>query len=106
MTVTADRTTAPAHLLVADPPSGGVVHVRAGSRLEVTFTRRGLGSGPWHVADRPGHVVPIGSGGWALHFVVFDRPADAAYRPLRLVRTRMDGAGAVETRDLDIVVSP
>ena len=106
MTVTAERTTTPDHLVVADPPTGEVVHVRAGSRLEVTFTRRGLGSSPWHVADRPGHVVPIGAGGWALHFVVFDQPADAAYRPLRLVRTRMDGGGAVETRDLDVVVSP
>jgi hypothetical protein len=106
MTVTAERTAALDHLVVADPAGGEVVHVRAGSRLEVTFARRGLGSAAWQVAERPGNVVPIGPGGWALHFIVFDRPADAAYRPLRLVRTRMDGGGAVETRDLDVVVSP
>ncbi len=91
------------HHVVADPPTGEVVHVRAGTRLEVTFARRGLG-GPWQVADRPGYVVPIGPEGWALRFVVFGRPAEDSHQPLRLVRTRRDG-GAVEVRELTVVVA-
>lgn len=93
--------------VVTNPEPGQVVRLVAGSRLELRFARRGLGTSRWRVEDRPGHLVPLTSGsegGHDFQFLVFGRE-DSRPQPLRLVRYRPDRVGDAEVRDLMVVVA-
>lgn len=89
--------------VLQDPPPGHVLRVSPGARVAVRFRRRGLGLSRWHLVDRPGHLVPLEEGDHGFVFLVFGGQG-ADDRPLRLVRRRVDRAGAEEFRDLIVLV--
>ena len=92
------------HYVLADPESGAVVRLPVGTRLELTFQRRGLGLSRWQVEDRPGHLVPLEQGDHGFQFLVFSD--QGSRHPLRLVRSRPDRPGRTEVRDLTVLVQP
>lgn len=89
--------------VLQDPQPGHVLTVSPGTRLAVKFRRRGLGLSRWHLVDRPAHLLPLEEGDHGFVFLVFGVDADDQ-RPLRLVRRRVDRAGADEVRDLVVLV--
>jgi hypothetical protein len=91
------------HHLVCDPEPGEVVHLPAGTHLEVKF-RRGLGPSRWQIEDRPGHLVPLQEADHGFRFLVFSA-SETSHHPLRLVRSRPDRPGPGEVRDLTVLVS-
>ncbi len=92
------------HYVMSDPQSGAVVQLPAGTRLELTFRRRGLGLSSWQVEERPGHLVPLEQGDHGFQFLVFS--GQDSRRPLRLVRSRPDRPDRTEVRDLTVLVGP
>ncbi len=89
--------------VISDPRSGQVLQAAVGSRLAVTFARRGLGTSRWRIAERPAYLVPIAEEGFSFNFVVFDGEEPA---PLRLERYRPDREGTTDERELYVVPCP
>ena len=88
LTITSLTSPAPAYVddryvVVSDPRPGTIVELGAGSQLGIGFRRR-LGLSRWHIAELPGHLVPLAVGGHTFQFLVFG--AGDASRPLRLER--------------------
>ncbi len=102
--------------VVTDPPSGKVLRVRPGTRLELRF-RRGMSRNRWRVAEHPGHLLPLVEPGevptqataddkeWALRFLVFRDAESSRPRPLRLELTRDDLATPADVRRLKLLVT-
>jgi hypothetical protein len=57
-------------VVVCDPRPGTIVELEPGSQLGIRF-RRGLGESRWHIADQPGHLLPLTQGGHEFQFLVF-----------------------------------
>jgi hypothetical protein len=96
------------HHVLSDPKSGDVVQLPAGTHLQLTFRRRGLGSNEWRVAERPAHLMPLREVGADLQFLVFSSAlcsAGGVERPLRLVRRRTDRPDTTEVRDVTVLVA-
>ncbi|HCB04604.1 MAG TPA: hypothetical protein DEQ43_10220 [Nocardioides bacterium] len=84
---------------LADPRPGTVVGVAPGSRLRLRL-RSGIGASRWHLADRPGNLLPLFSGDSELSFLVFD----GAPATLRLERRNARSQAVREVRELRIEV--
>ncbi|MCW2764722.1 MAG: hypothetical protein JWO11_681 [Nocardioides sp.] len=94
---------APRHLVVSDPRSGQVVELPAGSCLVLKFRPRGHATTHWRIEDRPGHLVPLGSGRFEFQFLVFGTGPTPA--PLRLVRSCDDCCESSDVRDVTVIAS-
>lgn len=92
----------PHHLVVSDPRSGQVVELPAGSCLVLKFRPRGHATTHWKIQDRPGHLLPLGSGRFEFQFLVFDTGTTPA-RPLRLVRSCEDCGESSDVRDVTVI---
>ena len=71
------------YVVIGDPRPGTIVELAPGSQLGIGFRRR-LGPSWWHIAELPGHLVPLAVGSHTFQFLVFGSPDTS--RPLRLER--------------------
>jgi hypothetical protein len=88
------------YVVISDPRPGTIVELGAGSQLGIGF-RRGLGTSQWHIAELPGHLVPLAVGRHTFHFLVFGG-ADTS-QPLRLERRHPDRQIVHEVCELLVV---
>ncbi len=97
------RPTRNAPHVITDPPSGHVVLLPAGGRLELRFSRRGPSR--WRIEQLPGNLVALEEGGWAFSFLVFAHTHAASPPPLRLVRDLTGRPGSTEVREVRVVAA-
>ena len=88
------------YLVLGDPRPGTIVELAPGSQLGIGF-RRGLGPSQWHIAELPGHLVPLAVGGHTFQFLVFDG-IDCS-RPLRFERRHPEREMVHEVCELLVV---
>ena len=87
-------------VVVGDPRPGTIVELSPGSQLGVGFRRR-LGPSKWHIAELPGHLVPLAVGSHTFQFLVFG--ALDSSRPLRLERRHPEREFVHEVCELLVV---
>jgi hypothetical protein len=100
---TRGSTRTPHRHVVTDPRSGQVVELPAGSCLVLKFAPRGHATSHWRIADRPGHLLPLGGGRFELQFLVFG--TGSAPAPLRLVRSCDDCGTSGDVRDVTVIAT-
>ena len=88
------------YVVINDPRPGTVVELAPGSQLGIGF-RRPLGLSRWHIAELPGHVLPLAVGGHTFQFLVFG--AEECSRPLRLERRHPERPFVHEVCELLVV---
>ena len=88
------------HVLIGDPRPGTIVELSPGCQLGIGFRRR-LGPSRWHIAELPGHLVPLAVGSHTFQFLVFGCHDSA--RPLRLERRHPEREFVHEVCELLVV---
>ena len=88
------------YVVISDPRPGTIIELGRGSQLGIAFRRR-LGPSRWHIADLPGHLVPLAVGGHLFQFLVFG--ADDSSLPLRLERRHPERPFVHEVCELLVV---